>query len=272
MGTDPSHYDTLYGGVPPWLADALWSWIADTMTGDGRRPDFEYVRNFETLMREWSPTPAEAAGTGVYVLRRDWEGAKVLRFVDYLIHRNAEDNWPEGNELLETVLADAGSAWRVGQRLGYAGLEQRVPSGVVDVAEGTMREAGDAGRRLSEAWAALYGQEPDYSRAYSLAVKAVEDAALGIVIPNDETGTLGKAVAAMRQQGDWSLSVPREHRDHPSGAVVLGMMQTLWSGQVDRHGGSGPAELDRVSAEVAIGLATPLVLWFHSGVVHRAES
>ncbi|AJW40486.1 hypothetical protein NY08_2463 [Rhodococcus sp. B7740] len=53
---------------------------------------------------------------------------------------------------------------------------------------------------------------------------------------------------------------------------MLGMMQMLWVGQTDRHGGPASVGIPPVSqseAEAAVMLAVPLVEWFTSGKVNK---
>lgn len=88
--------------------------------------------------------------------------------------------------------------------------------------------------------------------------------------PNDDTATLGKAIGQMRAHGDWKLPFIKEHNQNPSQAVVLGMLQALWSGHSDRHPGSAsyiPSTQD--AAEAAVSLAVSLVNMFDSGAVSR---
>lgn len=57
---------------------------------------------------------------------------------------------------------------------------------------------GNASGHLGKAWAAAFDQEPNPSTAYSEAIKAVEAAAIPVVLPNDPLATLGKVVGELR--------------------------------------------------------------------------
>lgn len=51
---------------------------------------------------------------------------------------------------------------------------------------------------------------------------------------------------------------------------MTGMMRMLWEGQTSRHGSKEPARDEtREEAEMAVQLASVLVLWFASGMVRR---
>lgn len=170
-----------------------------------------------------------------------------------------------------TQLELAGSAWRVGTRDGLPGLERRVPLGVQEAAEQVMRASGSAGERLSEAWHAAFGVSPDPSRAYGLAIKAVEDALKPVVSPEDAQSTLGKMIGVIRGQAGWSLALQRASERAQPSDVLVAMLRTLWDGQVDRHGGDpAAARISQEAAETAVLLAVPLVYWFTSGRAYRS--
>lgn len=183
---------------------------------------------------------------------------------------------------LESVLKDSRSKWTVGVRAANRlGLVQRVPDGVQMAADRAIQDTGHAGRRLAEAWGTAYGLNPDPTKAYGLAVKAVEDAALPKVPlkPNDHK-TLGSVIRALNSAkydaADWTLEFQREDKHYSNGQTLVAMLKTLWSGQTDRHGGDHEFVTDAVitqeSAEAAVMLAVPLVQWFSSGFVVRSES
>jgi hypothetical protein len=195
-------------------------------------------------------------------------GDRFIDFLDFLVYKNAQNAEEARNNGLEAILADAGSAWRVGQRLGNAGVERRVPEGVVEAAETVMTSSGTAGVLLSEAWRSLYGQSPDYEEAYEKAIKAVEEAGVDVVCPNNRKATLGTMARDMENQKDWALPL-EEDAKFPSRDVVYRMVQSLLAGQESRHGGNGYRKPTLEEAEAAVLLAVPLVQWFISGTVAR---
>ncbi|MCC2030908.1 hypothetical protein [Microbacterium allomyrinae] len=174
---------------------------------------------------------------------------------------------------LDALLERSKSAWRVGTRAGKPGIVRRVPEGVQVGGDLVMARSGRAGVRLARAWEELYGQNPNPSEAYRLAILAVEDAAVPIVASNDASATLGKVLNQV-DNGGWRLPMNREHEKATSHDVLVGMIRLLWHGQHDRHGGqpSGPGNVSMEEATVAVGLATTLVQFFDAGLVRRETS
>jgi hypothetical protein len=195
------------------------------------------------------------------------EPGRDLRIADYFLSEGA----PTAD--LETMLSEAGSLWTVGERLGKPGLVQRLPEGVRVAGESVMASSGHAGERLAKAWTAAFGIEPDPSKAYSLAIKAIEDAMKPQISPNDASATLGKMIGKIRADGDWSLPFAREDDRATSASVLLGQLQMLWSGQADRHGGDPDPDLaiTQAAAEAAVVFAVPVVQAFSSGMARRTS-
>lgn len=135
-------------------------------------------------------------------------GAAALDIIDWVVYDNSTSGSRRRfNDDLEEVLVAGGSLWTVGDRDGLVGLERRVPEGVQAAAVAAMATPGNAGSLLSEAWHAAFGINPDYEKAYSKAVKAVEAAAVPVVSPSHATATLGTVITQLRNQGDWKLGV-----------------------------------------------------------------
>ncbi|MBT2248354.1 hypothetical protein JHV56_06555 [Arthrobacter sp. BHU FT2] len=203
------------------------------------------------------------------VVRKAVEVAEAeLRIADYLL--SLQRSSPAADEL-ELILEESGSMWKVGERVSRFGLVRRVPEAVINAVDQTIAASGHAGQRLAEAWEAAYGIDPNPSLAYSLAVKAVEDATIPVVSPTDTSATLGKINAHIRNAGGWSLPLQREDAHAPTSTTLLYMMKMLWAGQADRHGGHHDPELTitQEAAEVAVMTAATLVQWFTSGAVAR---
>ena len=252
------------------LPFSAWFSSATTYRGSaGARKRTAWVQEFDTRTRNDTPLAANFATRGSgHLLQQLGTGDRFIHFLDFLVYMNAQNGQEALNSRLEAILADAGSAWRVGQRLGNAGLERRVPEGVVEAAETVMTTSGTAGVLLSEAWRSLYGQSPDYEEAYEKAIKAVEEAGVHVVCPNNGKATLGTMARDMENQKDWALPLGEDAK-HPSRDVVYRMVQSLWAGQESRHGGNGYRKPTPEEAEAAVLLAVPLVQWFISGTVAR---
>lgn len=249
---------------------AAWFQSAITyVSGNYRRKRTDWVQEFDTRTRSESPLTSQFSSHGPgYLLALLGTGDRLIHFVDFVVYKNAQNDLGAVNDQLETILAEAGSAWRVGQRLGNAGLERRVPEGVVEAAENAMTTSGAAGVLLSEAWRSLFGQSPDYEEAYEKAIKAVEEAGVDAVCPNNRKATLGTMARDMENQGDWYLPLGEDLK-HPSASAPYMMVQALWAGQESRHGGNGYRKPTQEEAESAVLLAVPLVQWFTSGVLGR---
>lgn len=274
-GEDAVPYDTLVDGVPSWMTQSFWNWVQVKVTLTKRYSsgnsytyvNHELVREIERVCRVACGYNGKDLHDGVAALRRAFEAQdRSLRLADFLLSRTRS-----GDSDLDRILLESGSAWRVGVRAGRPGLVRRVPEGVQVAVDRIVATGQRAGVRLAEAWGSAFGPDPDPSRAYLLAVKAVEDAAIPVVASSDASATLGKVLSIMKAQEGWSLPATRQHPSATGSAVLLGMLQMLWTGQSDRHGGRDEhsVPITQAAAEAAVLLAVPLVQWFTSGAVSR---
>lgn len=283
IGQTAEEAGALHEGVPEWMARALWEWIERRIVDRPQRGSwslkadvvdtFEQVRHSRVPVTDEVVAVSHSHGTADAVrrLRHRWDEEKdVIPFVDYLVSL-IRGGWEKDSlNTLEEILKRNGSAWKVGAREGYPGLERRVPVGVQEAADHVMANTSHAGDILSEAWHAAFGVNPDPSKAYDRALKAVEAAMKKPVSPNDAVATLTKMKNAIRDQKDWTLPLHGEDPVTPTSLVLLGMVQSLIAGQPDRHAGDGPLpEVSQEAAEAAVMLAVPLVQWFTSGAAAR---
>jgi hypothetical protein len=279
-----AEYDALHDGVPKWLDAAYWAWVRKSLTIYRRYSDASgrvamldadlaeqmcqtlriALPNLRTTI---SPDNGRRQLTSAESVLRDHP--RSLQVADYLLAHDGNG----AAESLDKLLERGKSAWAVGTRSGSPGLVRRVPFGVQVAADSVMARAGRAGVRLAKAWEQLYGLGSNASEAYRLAILAVEDAAIPIVSPSNPSATLGTVLRQLEDQGDWSLSMDREHSQAPTGDVLVSMMRMLWHGQHDRHGGqpSAPGNVSTEEATVAVGLAVTLVQWFSAGLVRRSS-
>jgi hypothetical protein len=272
----------LVDGVPPWLEQSFWDWMRNRFTnrvsangiyGANTRYvslfNVTELRRIERRLKIAVPYTGTDLDQGVAWVKgvAGHEPGRDLRIADYFLSEGA----PTAD--LETMLSEAGSLWTVGERLGKPGLVQRLPEGVRVAGESVMASSGHAGERLAKAWTAAFGIEPDPSKAYSLAIKAIEDAMKPQISPNDASATLGKMIGKIRADGDWSLPFAREDDRATSASVLLGQLQMLWSGQADRHGGDPDPDLaiTQAAAEAAVVFAVPVVQAFSSGMARRTS-
>jgi hypothetical protein len=265
--------DALYEDVPAWMQVPFWDWIQDRTrlsSSDGYHPNYSQFQSFDSATRRKRPITSVVLAGGIERLQRVLPDDEALQLADYLLMTSTKDRWTDPHSDLENILNAAGSAWRVGTRNGFAGLERRVPLGIQEAVDAIAATPGHAGELLSEAWRAAFGRAPDAERAYLKAVKAVEACAIPVVIPKDSVATLGRVVSQMRRDGDWAYPSDREDDRATPANVALGMLQALWTGHNDRHAGQpdySPTSPD--SAEAAVLIALPLVQWFTSGKMIR---
>lgn len=281
-------------GVPAHLAGHLQRWLyATVMDRGGADPDellgavslrlHLTLTDSSVVARPGSPPAMFRADTAMGELRRRCDEHEEL-FLDVVdaVLRLLSERVPRGTdnfagyrngrvEKLSWLLAEAGSAGTV--TADGSGLERRVAPGVKEAAmaaaEYAAREANpSASDHLLEAWSKVYGRHPDPTKAYSEAVKSVEAAALRVVLPKDAQGTLGRAIGQLREsQNGWMLAIGE------SGiGPLLGMLELLWRGQRDRHGGTEPTvPVGLGEAEMAVHLAATLVQWFAAGRITRRQ-
>lgn len=169
---------------------------------------------------------------------------------------------------LDEYFVDAGSAYRVAA--DWSGLELRLDDTVTLAAQQAATIAGpDAGALLAEAWRHTYGLHPDPTTGYRDAVRAVEELACPLVLPNDEAATLGKVIAHLRQGGHkWAFALVDRDGANTVDPLV-GMLDRLWTGQVSRHGGQKSRAQTPAEAQAAVHLAATLVQLLGAGALTR---
>ncbi len=245
-----------------WISNQLrWHDAANTTGGAAGLVE-------RTLRWEISPLIVRHKGVADAVISAANDVESLLDLTDMLLAHTAAESAAES---LEQILSQAGSAWQVGERAGRRGLIRRVPEGVQAAADAAFA-LGSAGQLLTEAWAELYGRNPNPDQGYALAVKTVEAAASPVVSPNDKVATLGKMIGQMKGQKDWGL--PLYDKDPgASSAALIGLHELIWHGQHNRHGrADGNLPMTDAEAQAAIGAAVTLVHWYGSGLVQRRSS
>lgn len=253
--------DALFEGVPPHLEMPLRSWLVAALKDHGVA-----MRVGVRLRRPISGNPAnELVSAG---------REEMLDVIDAILYISRETESIRLRETLDGLLDEGGSAYRVSDDL--LSLERRVDSSVAEAVRATRATATKAGRRaaathLAEAWGKAYGLKPDPGIAYREAVRAVEAAAIPLVLPADPLPTLGKVLASLRQgAAKWELVIADKNGAPAPIDSVIAMIGLLWCGHRDRHaGGPTTAPITQPAAEAAVHLAATLVHWFSSGAVRR---
>jgi hypothetical protein len=175
-------------------------------------------------------------------------------------------------DALQEMLTLGGSAYRVNEE--QTGLEIRVDATAHHALASTLSasrtpQSGSAAQHLATAWKCAYGRDPDPSKAYSEAIKAVESASQAVIEPNNAKATLGTMLGVIRNSPQrFATAIPAASSDDIT--LVADMMRRLWQGQTARHGSQTPTRLEtQPEAEMAVHLAVTLVQWFAAGLVHR---
>ncbi len=272
MGSSPERQAALVAGIPMWMRRPLAEWLQPLITPSGSSREAKMLRVFDQKRRV--PGVLYSGMMEDYGFRQveshliDYPN-EYIQLLDFLVYSLTVAGYDTTLSDLEKILLDCGSEWKVGTRDGHGGLEKRVPEGVQQAADTAMKTPGHAGDLLSSAWHSAFGAHPDPVAAYTNAVLAVEAAAIPVVIASDQSASLGKVFAVMRDQKNWALDIKKQHKDYPTTAVLLSMIQMLWAGQ-GRHAGQPDwAPNTQPEAEAAVMLAVPLVQWFSSGAIQR---
>ncbi|BBX38439.1 hypothetical protein MMAG44476_06936 [Mycolicibacterium mageritense DSM 44476 = CIP 104973] len=270
-------FTALREDVPDYLYRSLWTWIFDRFSTSGstqmtRIFNPRLARECERVLKISIADSGPYADESFHAVQNAVRGPDLLtwRLVDFLASQLYRRNG--AIDELGKILVQSGAAWDIGDRQGKSGLVRRVPQGVKAAAEAAFQKP-NAGKRLAIAWEDAFGVNPNPSKAYWFAVKAVEDASAPVVIPNDPGPTLGKVISRMEQGGQFNLPHLREDPRAATHEVLIGMMRMLWVGQYDRHGGLPqsplPDDVTQKEAESAVLLAVNLVGWFESGHVQQ---
>ena len=248
-------FQILHDGVPDWLLEPIQQWI-------------ERVLPSKPTLAELTaevPTKWSSARLGMQAklhAKMPVDGPEriagdlCLDVVDYIIQFRSVVR--QELSALEGALADGGSAWRATPR----GLERRVDETLQVLGESTIATDSRPAHHLRSAWHRAWGRNPDASGAYRESVRAVEAAYAPIILPRDQTATLGKMIAALRDKPDKfavRLSGPGSVE---SVASVRAMFELLWTSQLDRHGTANeevPLTVTLEQAQDAVALATTLV-------------
>src|SRR5262249_38494730 len=126
-------------------------------------------------------------------------------------------------------------------------------------------------RQLGEAAKKIRALHPEPDQAYSLAVKSVESAAHAVIEPNNTRATLGTMLRIL-EDDPGAFEVEIAGRNLVAGPIASGaaLMKLLWQGQTSRHGNSAPTRMETLAeAEMAVELASTLVLWLTTGKARR---
>jgi hypothetical protein len=276
-------YRALHTGVPPWLRESLWEWIEEQIyyarTASHLLVWSEGLRRLERELRFETSWDGANEALGLIALRKKLKASPnlMLDVADYLInHIDFRPQHTRGEDSilpLDKLMEQSGSAYRVetNEDGRSARLVRRVDSTIEAAARRAMEQQAAPSFLLRRAWNATYGLHPNPSDGYRQAVRAVEAAAIPVVLPNDKDATLGRVIGTLHSSPDrWQLSFT--HRTKPEEPIeaLIAVMALLWEGQYDRHVSEGVSlHVSSEEAETALHLAVTLVQWFTTGRVSR---
>ncbi len=244
--------------------------------GEGQGRDF--LREIERTCQIPVPRQNGPVGAANGVWQQMWrDRALAIRVIDYalgemMLGYDAQGIEPAVREL-NRALQQAGANYVVVQPdpgWGRYRLERRTIPAAATAVRAQTAQSGDASEHLDKAWIAAFGREPNQSTAYSEAVKAVEAAAIPVVLPNDPRATLGKVLAELRANPQKYTVVfsrgasPTKSTTLSPLEVVITLADSLWSNQTDRHAPVEP--ITQAQVELAVNMAVTLVHTFRSAV------
>ena len=273
--------NALHLDVPLHLDTALRQWLADAEDTD---LDDQPVLDVRVCLRLGiTPAPPGGGRGGLSALLH----VDLLEVIDATLDQLVPSvtlygdllQFPDGSngdharkllQRLDHILELGSSAYRVAE--SGRQLEHRLDPTVTAATTYTIVTTGPtAGELLSDAWDQAYGLHPDPTTAYRQAVRAVEEVAGPLVLPNSARPTLGTIRDHLRDGGHkWRfVLVDKDGADAVDPLVV--MLDRLWTGQVSRHGGGrNSRDQTQAEAEAAVHLAATLVQLLTSGALtHR---
>ncbi|MDO5099797.1 MAG: hypothetical protein Q4D85_13740 [Corynebacterium sp.] len=125
---------------------------------------------------------------------------------------------------------------------------------------------------LNVAWNAVYSRNPDYSKAWEYATKAVEAALRPIVAPNDSKATLGKLIGQISSTpNQWTISIAKRDLAGKEISPIDLFISTLRivNYSPDRHGGSNAEAVTKDHAILVLHQATAIVNWLRAGCLQK---
>jgi hypothetical protein len=279
-------YRALHAGVPPWLEDSLWEWIEGQVSHVPRNYTSRVVRadllrQLERVLQFKTGWDGKYGSQGLALLRNALKSNPklMLNVADYLIsHPGPIESAITSARLLalDKLLEEGASAYKVDVNadMRSARLIRRVDMTIEAAAKRSMEQQNAPSTLLRRAWNATYGLNPNASDGYRQAVRAVEAAAIPVILPNDSDATLGRVIGTLRNRSNqWQLSFTHRTKPEQPIATLISMMALLWEGQYDRHVTDGASlHISQEEAETALHLAVTLVQWFTSGRVSRQFS
>jgi hypothetical protein len=262
-------------GVPPWLRDPISEWLTQAFRNRGHIHG-DALKDFQLKARLSPPFDWRTPGFALQdaVIRAGRDPLLALDLVDYALHHSARlfsttAATTAANDLA-ALLISGGSAWEVVPVPGGSEFQlARRATGPIRKTIAALPPEARAAQHLTAAWNRLAGREPDASVAYREAVRAVEAAAKATILPDDSLATMGKMIKALKEKPEkWTTRLG-------SVETVRLMMESVWKGQLDRHGTddeSVPLNVSAEEADAAVTTCVTLVRLFVGGHISRVAA
>lgn len=246
-------------GVPDFLGHILWDWFFKTLPMPGGKFLPEALddlvlclhvdlgdRNNTDMRLQWLESKA-------------WDNRDLLlKLVDWSLGTRQPNT-----EKLASILEKAGSAWTVAP--DRRALSRRVLPEAHSAAAQVAESSTTAGVLIGQAWRLIYGREPNPTAGFDKAVRAVEAAACPVIVPNDKSATLGRAIGVLKNRPAGKFgTVFKNARDTDPLDAVVAMMQLVWTNNYARHASDQtvPIDASQAEAEAVLHAAVTLVQWF----------
>lgn len=288
---EEAEWTALREGVPAGLGQPLIAWVRQFF----HKPDNPMVPELGRLHRvavsigidygidPWKDLRTRmATDPDLLIAVTDWclcqvdPGSERVRLLEELL-RDARSIWRVGHTSgvqLPTALSDMPTEFlgddgktrvKMPSEVGHFELQRRIDPTVEEAVRSAAPAGSPAAYHLAQAWHQTYSRTPNWTSAYSETMYALESATRAIVLPKDDKATLGKVIGEMKANRTAWVTPLRE----PGVDAVIAIMEALWT-QNERHGRSErPIVVGQAEAESALQMAASLVRMFTSGAVIR---
>lgn len=258
-------------GVPDFLAPILWSWLEDGF------PSLNFPQSVNSALDDLALFLRINLGDRGTIHRR-LKALEIKVREDRVLFLKAVDwalDFKSGarSRELSSILERAGSAWTVAP--DQRALVRRVLPEAYAAAAQVVESGTNAGTLIAQAWRLTYGREPNPTAGFDKAVRAVEAVACPVIVPNDKSATLGRAIGILKKRPpEKYITVFRNSRETDPLDAVVALMQLVWTNNYARHASdpSVPLDTSQQEAEAALHAAVTLVQWFQRGYIGEEPS
>lgn len=297
--------------IPDYLLGSLLTWINDAEIfvsydrhefnnfGDLRMGKNERMSNLQTYERRTQRKCPyfDEETTATYLSRHGVSDDEVYEFINFLCSRICEEDqrrngyWgPSENpydtfqqneflhdtgqkilDILETILMEGGSPYRLERTHQHCRLEKRVDPVMQESTDRLFgrEENTPEMRHLQKAWDRIFGRDPDYQYAYAEIVRAVEAVICPLVEPNNGQSTLSSAANVMRSQPGWHYAIePKNKHAQVSGGFMRLAVEAIMNNHQQRHESGGDSvPLTERQTKGALYMAVSIVQAVHDGLI-----